>query len=64
MQQYDFNIIWVPGHSGIPGYDRADELARRGTTIELSDEFSTLSIPMQTCRFIIENAIIDSINGA
>ena len=59
---YRIHIVWVPGHSGIPGNCRADELARRGTTIELSHEFSNLGIPMRTYRLIIDNAIVDSVN--
>ena len=61
-EQYDIHIVWVLGHSGIPGNCRADELARRGTTIELFDEFSNLRIPMLTCKLIIDNAIVDSVN--
>ena len=48
-------------HSRIPGNCRVDELARRGTTIKLSDEFSNLGISMSTCKLIIDNVIVDSI---
>ena len=50
------------GYRGIPGNCRADELARRGTTNELSDEFSYLVIPMRSCKIIIDNANVDSVN--
>ena len=43
-ERYDIHIVWVTGHSGFPGNCRTDELARRDTTIELSDEFSNLGI--------------------
>ena len=46
---------------GIPGNYRADELSRRGTTIELSDEFSNLGTPMRTCKLKIDNTIVDSV---
>lgn len=36
------HIIWGPGHSDIPSNCRADELARYGTTIELSYEFLSI----------------------
>ena len=41
---------------------RADELARHGTTIELTNEFSTLGVPLKTCKLIIDNATADSVD--
>ena len=61
-ERYDIHIVWVPGHSGIPGNCGANELTRWGTTSELSHEFSNLGIPMWTCKLIINNAIVDSVN--
>ena len=61
-ERYDIHIVWVPGHSGIPGNCWADELVRRVMTIELSDEFSNLDIPMTSCKLIIDNAIVNSVN--
>ena len=66
MSQWDGDdvcIIRVPGHKDIPGNCRADELARKGTTSELSDEFSTLGIRLGTCELIIDNAIVDLVNS-
>ena len=62
-ERYDIHIVWVPGHIGIPSKCRADELVRRGITIQLSDEYSYLGIPMRNCKLIINNAIVDSVNG-
>ena len=62
---YDIHIVWLPGRSFIPGNCKADELAGRGTTIELSVEFSNLGIlRMRTCKLIIDNAILDSVNAS
>jgi ribonuclease HI len=33
----DVKIIWAPGHCGLPGNERADELARRGGEMEQSE---------------------------
>ena len=62
-ERYDIEIVRVPGYTDITGNCKADELARRTTIIiELSDEFSNLSISMRTCKFLTDNAFVDSIN--
>ena len=61
--QYDVYIPWASGHRDIPGNCRANEFAGRGTTNELSDEFTTLEIHLDTCRLIIDNAIVDLVNS-
>jgi ribonuclease HI len=35
VQKHDVEWIWVRGHDGNPGNERADELANRGVAIEL-----------------------------
>ena len=50
------------GHGDLLGNCRLDELPRKGTTIEISDAFSTLRILLGICRFIIDNAIMDLVN--
>ena len=61
--RHEVCITWVPGHRDIPGNCRANDLARRGTTIELSDEFFTLGIILSTCKLIIGNAIVDLVKS-
>ena len=61
--RYDDCITWVPEHRDSHGNYGVDELARSGTIIELSDEFSTLGIPLSTCELIIDNAIVDLVNS-
>ena len=38
VSRYDVRVPWVPRHKDIPRNWRAYELARRGMTIELSDD--------------------------
>ena len=56
-------MYMYPVHSGIRGNCSANELVRRGTTIELSHEFSYLDIPLGTYKLIINNAIVNSVKG-
>ena len=58
-KRYDVCITWVPRHMDIVGNCQAKALARRGTIIERSDDFSTLGIPLVICKLIIDNAIVD-----
>ena len=51
------------GHGDMLGNCRVDELARRGTPIEISNEFSTLWILLGICRLIIDNVTMDFVNG-
>ena len=53
--RYEVCITWALGHRDIPGNCRANDLARRDMTIELSDEFSILGIPLSICRLIIDS---------
>jgi len=45
--QFTICVIWVPGHRDIVGNSIADELARQGTIMPLSQEKRTLSCPWQ-----------------
>ena len=56
-------ITWVSGHRHIPGNCRMDDLFRRGTANGLSDEFSTLGIPLCTYRLVIDDVIVDLVNS-
>ena len=59
---YDYRRCFNEMAKRETGNCRADELARRGTTIELSNKFFTLRITSSTCGLKIENAIVDLIN--
>lgn len=56
-------ILCVPGHRIMPGNCRADEPARVGTTIELSNEFGLASIPFETCGHLIGSDVLNFVNA-
>ena len=51
-------LIWVPGHQDIEGNCIADELARKGTTIEVLQETDTIGMPIAACRLFIKQGTL------
>lgn len=54
MTSHNIKIVlqWIPGHSGTPGNDRADRLAKRGTTQEQPPTATTLQTAKSVVRTI------------
>ena len=50
-------LIWVPGHSGIEGNERADELARLGSSSRVFGPESFVPVPQSVCNAAIESWI-------
>ena len=65
-KKYNVHIVWVPEHNDIPGNCRADELARRSTTIGESNTPSNswvLETLWGTAKLIIDDEITDYSNS-
>src|SRR6202012_1284385 len=50
-------LIWVPGHSGIEGNERADELARLGSSSRVFGPEPFVPVPQSVCNATIESWI-------
>lgn len=48
-------LVWVLGHQGITGNEKADRLAKLGIEIDLTDP--TIDIPFATDKRIIRNRL-------
>lgn len=52
-EYFDIRLMWVPGHSDIPGNCEADRLARQGTTAQVLPAKEGVGMPISTCRLRI-----------
>ena len=50
----DVTIAWTPGHTGIQGNEKADILAKPGSTLNCSGPEPFISIPYASCRAAIK----------
>ncbi|XP_043229806.1 uncharacterized protein LOC122385530 [Amphibalanus amphitrite] len=55
-QGFEFRLLWIPGHAGIPGNTRADLLAKNSLD---KPERNTLRCPHKDIANHIQNALLD-----
>ena len=56
-KHYKIILILVPGHQDIERNCIADELAMKGTTIEILQEKDTIGMPLATCRLLKQKTL-------
>ena len=59
-QRANIEILWVPGHMGIEGNNRADELAKEATELKPATETTTIAkLHWQLCTKLKSEWTID-----
>ena len=61
-EQFNINLIWVPGHTDVKGNCIADDLARKGTTVQILPDKERIGIPLATCKLNIKNSFLKAAN--
>jgi hypothetical protein len=51
----EVTLVWVPGHCGIPGNEKAGDLARQGAAMTLIGPEPAVGIPRCSARVAIKN---------
>ena len=55
QKEHNIKLLWIPGHTGIPGNDRADQLAKESLTLEPRN---SLSLPIKDFQTLLHKHFI------
>ena len=58
----EVNIIWVPGHQGIQGNEKADEAARKGSEVQFDGPEPRFGITYKSQRKIVRDYFLNKHN--
>ena len=62
IEQHRVSLCWVPGHSNIEGNEKADEMARRGSEMDISAADNSLQPPVCDLLSRIDEYVQDATN--
>lgn len=64
IRHHKVKLCWVPGHSNVEGNEKADELARRGSALSISEADTSILPPIGRLYNIIDNIIEREANAS
>ena len=61
-QSNKVTLMWVPGHMGIKGNEKADEMARKGSAIDFIGPGPACMVPMCTIKLMNQELMMNQMN--